>query len=40
MTWLNVFKNKPNDGKRYLVCDKYFGQVKILTYNDVFEMLG
>lgn len=33
--WLNVFENKPDDGERYLVCDTYYGEVKILTYNDV-----
>lgn len=32
---LNVFEITPVNGKRYLVCDTYFGEVKILTYNDV-----
>lgn len=33
--WLNVFETPPIDGERYLVCDTYFGEVKILTYNGV-----
>lgn len=35
MEWINFNEQKPVGVSRVLVCDPYFGQVKILTYNDM-----
>lgn len=37
MKWKNINENKPIDGARVLVCDTYFQQVRILTYNEYYE---
>lgn len=37
MKWKNINEEKPNDSQRVLVCDKHFGEVRILTYNDYYK---
>lgn len=37
MQWKNINEEKPNDSQRVLVCDKRFGEVRILTYNDYYK---
>lgn len=37
MEWKDINENKPIDGARVLVCDIYYRQVRILTYNEYNE---
>ena len=34
MKWNNINEKRPVDGSRVLVCDIYYRQVRILTYNE------
>lgn len=40
MEWNDINEKRPIDGSRVLVCDTYYKQVRILTYNDYDQCWG